>query len=165
MVGDDLVRRLRMSLAVLVAIHIVITTAAAWRAAPGATLAASATTPLAVSASCWLVYLLLPAHKLAWLSQHDALELTAEGLRYDEVETVKGISIERYRGLAATRAEGSEHELEQRALQGGIGGCGAKYKLAAHLLAKKDRRASAAAAGFLAAVVGNAEMAPAPLEA
>jgi len=147
MVGADLIRRLRLSLALLIGVHLAVGFFAERRAAPDAALSSTALPPLLMGVGCWVVYVLAPAHRLTWLAEHDALELTTEDFRYDEVTSHE---MERYRGLAATRSEESGAELEDRALGAeGIGGFGAKYKLQI-----------AAAANFLSAVEGRASAGP-----
>ena len=121
-VGAPIVERLRFSLSLLLPVHWAVALAACIRASPQRQLAETAITPFAVSGSLWLVYMLAPFRVCTSWFEYDPLDETSDGIRYDEVVVQKGYEIERYRGMAARRADDTAGDLEKRFERTGIDG-------------------------------------------
>ena len=77
---------------------------ATYKADPRRDFASSGLAPLLVSVCLWLSYQLMPFSRVGWLRPYDPLELTADGILYDEVHLKKGYPVERYARCPPPRA-------------------------------------------------------------
>ena len=125
----DLMERLRLEIWLLLPLHFIMSGVGNARAQHDFGFTSVALAPTVVSGAVWLGYplALLVSGRVKWLQAHDPLELTTEGVRFDDVPRVKGYDVERFRGLAATRQEESADEMEERAFRSGLAGLKAKY--------------------------------------
>ena len=104
-VDVEMLTRLRSSLGLLVGLHIGLLGIGAWRAADPRQYQPADFLPLVFVLVLWLFHNAAPLSLLPWLAEHSSdrheEEMDTEGVRYDQVRSVKKYEIDRYECPAA----------------------------------------------------------------